>query len=894
MARFPVVRHVLKPVKTITFAAKFETYQIFIEKKMSKNLVIVESPAKAKTIEKILGSDFTVRSSMGHIRDLERKGLAIEIENDFHPNYVITEDKKRLVNELRQAVKTHQEVWLATDEDREGEAISWHLCEVLGLDERTTKRIVFREITKPAILKAVTQPRNVDMNLVNAQQARRVLDRLVGFELSELLWRKVKTGLSAGRVQSVAVKLVVVREREIQRFNSTPFFKIEANFLVPNAQGKNVLLKAESPQRFEEEDGAYSFLKRCVGANYNIQKIEVKPSKRKPAAPFTTSTLQQEASRKLGFSVSRTMSNAQRLYESGHITYMRTDSTNLSELAIQDIATQIKTNYGDRYSHIRRYKVGKESAQEAHEAIRPTYIDKTIVTDDRDQQRLYELIWKRTIASQMADAELERTLVDVGISTVKEAKLVAEGEVIKFDGFLKVYLESKDEDDEDAKGVLPPLSVGQALNFDKMTATQRYTRPPARFTEAALVKQLEEQGIGRPSTYAPTIAKIMEENRGYVVKESREGMPRSFQILTLSNLGKIATTVGNEMTGASKGHLFPTDMGILVVDFLDKHFDEVMDYKFTANVEDELDNIAEGKSRWTKMIGDFYFPFHENVEKTRTEAERVSGERMLGKDPVTGRTILVRMGKFGPVAQIGAPDELEEGEKPQYANLKKTQSIETIGINDALDLFQLPKNLGEFEGQDLVVGVGRFGPYVKFGEAFVSIPRNEDALALTQERAIELVLEKRAAEAPVFEYEGLPITKGTGRFGDFIKWNSMFINIPRKYNLDSLTFEEAAELIEAKRDKEANRYIKQFPELKADIENGRWGPFIRFGKSMITPKIDGKKMSPEAIAALTEAEVKAIIEIEHPDAFAPKVKKTPAAKPATAKPAVKKATPKKK
>lgn len=867
---------------------------------MKKNLVIVESPAKAKTIEKILGQDFTVKSSMGHIRDLEKKGLAIDIENNFTPKYVITPEKAKLVSELKQFVKQHNEVWLATDEDREGEAISWHLCKVLGLDERTTKRIVFREITKPAILKAVEMPRQVDMNLVNAQQARRVLDRLVGFELSELLWKKIKGGLSAGRVQSVAVKLVVEREREIQKFEAKPFFKIEAVFNVPNAQGRVVKLKAESPQKFDTEGGATEFLKRCIGAIYQIQNIEVKPSKRKPAAPFTTSTLQQEASRKLGFSVSRTMSTAQRLYEAGHITYMRTDSTNLSEVAISAIAQQITKEYGAQYSQVRRFKVGKESAQEAHEAIRPTYIEKQNVSDDRDQQRLYELIWKRTIASQMSDAELERTLVDIGISTLKEAKLMAEGEVIKFDGFLKVYLESKDEEDEDAKGVLPPLSIGQKLDFDLMTATERFTRPPARFTEAALVKQLEEQGIGRPSTYAATIAKIMEENRGYVVKETREGTPREFKILTLSPKGTISQKTSSENVGGAKGHLFPTDMGMLVVDFLDKYFDRIMNYQFTAQVENELDDVADGKRRWTEMIRTFYFPFHQEVEKTKDEAERVSGERALGYDPETGMTVLVRMGKYGPVAQIGAPDELEEGQKPQYANLKKTQSIETINLSEALELFALPKNLGDFEGHEVSVAVGRYGPYIKFNDAFISMPKNEDPLSISMERAVELILEKRAADAPVFMYQNLPVTKGVGRFGAFIKWNDLYINIPTRYNLDTLTYEQAAELIEAKEAKEANRYLLEFPDLKVTVENGRWGPFVRFGKKMMNLKTaDGKRMTNEEAAKLTLEQVKAVVEAEVPNAFAAKetkakVKKEPAPKEATAAKTTKKATTKKK
>ncbi len=871
---------------------------------MSKNLVIVESPAKAKTIEKILGADFTVKSSMGHVRDLEKGDLGIDIQNNFKPSYIVTPDKAKIVKELKEQAKKHSEVWLATDEDREGEAISWHLCKVLGLDERITKRIVFREITKPAILKAVQNPRTIDLALVDAQQARRVLDRLVGYELSELLWRKIKGGLSAGRVQSVAVKLVVEREREIQGFQTKPFFRIEAQFAVPNG-ARVVTLHAASPEKFDEQGAAEDFLKRCIGANYTIDKIEVKPFKRKPTAPFTTSTLQQEASRKLGFSVNRTMQNAQRLYEQGHITYMRTDSTNLSELAIADIAAEIEKSYGKNYVQTRRYKTGKESAQEAHEAIRPTYIERRIASEQRDEQRLYELIWKRAIASQMADAELERTVVDINISTFNSASqinksvtgkrtapLVAEGEALKFDGFLKVYLESRDEEDEDAKGILPPLSVGQVLDFSEMTATERFTRPPARFTEASLVKQLEEQGIGRPSTYAPTITKIMEENRGYVIKDTRDGVQRTFVVLKLDKKGAIKKETSSEITGAAKNHLFPTDMGMLVVDFLDKHFEQIMNYGFTAGVENQLDDIADGKRNWAEMMGKFYFPFHEDVEKTRAEAERASGERILGVDPVSGRTVLVRMAKFGPVAQIGAAGELEESDKPQYANLKPGQSLETIELAQALKLFDLPRSLGEHAGQEVTVGIGRFGPYVKFGDTFVSIPKGEDPLSIPLDRAVELWEAKMKAEAPVFTYQEKPITKGSGRFGPFIKWNDMYINVPKKYDLETLTLDQAAELIDAKSVKESQRYIHQWDAEKILVENGRWGPFIRFNKkNMIQLKQEGKKLTAEEAATLTLDQVKKIIEAEIPDAFKKKTAapKTAVAKSATAKTAAPKA-----
>ncbi|HRF42148.1 MAG TPA: type I DNA topoisomerase [Saprospiraceae bacterium] len=588
---------------------------------MSKNLLIVESPAKAKTIEKFLGKDFTVKSSFGHVRDLEKGDGAVEVENNFRPRYVVTPDKTKVVRELREWVKKVDEVWLATDEDREGEAISWHLCEVLGLDERQTKRIVFREITKPAIQAAIQKPRALDINLVNAQQARRVLDRLVGYDLSGILWKKIKGGLSAGRVQSVAVKLIVEREREINEFQTTPFFKVEAIFDVPNGQGKTVALEAESPVRYDAENDARTFLEKCNGAAFRISDIEVKPVKRSPAAPFTTSTLQQEASRKLGFSVNRTMSVAQRLYEAGHITYMRTDSINLSETAIAAIAQVVENQYGAQYSQTRRFKNKVANAQEAHEAIRPTYAEKQNVSGDRDEQRLYELIWKRTIASQMADALLEKTIVSIGISTIPDGSLQAVGEVLKFDGFLKVYLEGKDEEEEETKGMLPPLKVSQMLDLNQMTATQRYTKPPARYSEAALVKKLEELGIGRPSTYAPTISKIMEEGRGYVVKESREGVQRAYTVLTLQK-GAIRSESRTENTGAVKNVLFPTDMGITVIEFLDEHFKEVMNYRFTAGIEQQFDDIASTGRDWTAMMRDFYMPFQKLVEKTAENAER--------------------------------------------------------------------------------------------------------------------------------------------------------------------------------------------------------------------------------------------------------------------------------
>ncbi len=836
---------------------------------MPKNLLIVESPAKAKTIEKFLGKDFVVKSSYGHIRDLPKNELGVDVEHNYTPKYEIPPDKRKVVKELKEWVSKVDEVWLATDEDREGEAISWHLCQVLGLDEKRTKRIVFNEITKPAIQQAIQQPRVLDLFLVDAQQARRILDRLVGYELSELLWKKIKGKLSAGRVQSVAVKLIVEREREINAFTPTPFFKISALFNVAGQNGKTTTLKADAPQQFEDEQGAKAFLEKCIGATYTIDNIEVKPSRRKPAPPFTTSTLQQEASRKLGFSVSRTMRVAQQLYEAGFITYMRTDSTNISELALAAIAQEIEKQFGKNYVHVRRYKSKKALAQEAHEAIRPTYIEKQQIPGDRDQQRLYELIWKRTVASQMAEAELERTIATIGISTHPEAKLVAEGEVLKFDGFLKVYLESSDDDEEsETKGMLPPLQIGQILELEEMTALERFTRPPARYSEASLVSKLEELGIGRPSTYAPTISKIMEPNRGYVVKESREGEERQYTILKLAD-DHIEKQTATEITGAVKNRLFPTDMGMIVTDFLEQNFADIMDYGFTAEIEGRFDQIAEGKIEWHKMVDEFYKQFHQDVVHTLETSARATGERVLGKDPESGRTVIVRMTRFGrPAVQIGIPEELAEGEKPRYANLNPNQSIETITLEDALKLFSLPKHLGTWKGKDVSVGIGRYGPFVKYGDKFVSIPRKQDPHELTLEDALKLIEEKEAADAPIGTYKGLPITKGKGRFGPFLKWNDMYVNVPKKYDFDNITIEQAHELIEAKIKKEANRYIQQWEKEGISIENGRWGPFIRYKKKSIAlPRKDGKKLTAEEAAELTLDEVKQIIEAALPGTF---------------------------
>ncbi len=847
---------------------------------MAKKLLIVESPAKAKTIEKFLGGDFAVKSSYGHIRDLEKgNDLGVDVDNGYVPNYVIPPDKHKTVKELKAAASKVEEVWLATDEDREGEAISWHLCEVLGLDARNAKRIVFHEITKPAIQQAIKNPRFLDINLVNAQQARRVLDRLVGWELSGLLWKKVKGQLSAGRVQSVAVKLIVERERDIQEFKITPYFRITADFLAPNAQGKQVNFRAESPERFADAGGAEAFLQKCVQAAFAVNNIDVRPTLRRPAAPFTTSTLQQEASRKLGFSVKRTMSVAQGLYEQGFITYMRTDSTSLSELALQAISNEVVKQYGQRYQKTRRYKTKSSSAQEAHEAIRPTYVENATAGGNRDEERLYDLIWKRTMASQMADAELEKTTVDIGISTQPDAKLVAEGEVLKFDGFLKVYFESTDDDEEEKQGMLPPLKVGQQLQLDNLTATERFTRPPARFTEAALVKKLEELGIGRPSTYAPTITKIMEANRGYVVKDSRPGEERQFQVLTLKN-NQISKSKSSEVTGTTKNVLYPTDMGMIVSDFLDEYFKNIMDYGFTAGIEEKFDHIAEGKIDWAKVIDQFYRPFHQDVEKTLAEADRASGERILGADPETGRTILVRMSRLGkPVVQIGTGDELKEGEKPKYANLKPGTTLETVTYEEALASFALPRTLGAIDGEEITVNAGRFGPYVKIGDLFVSIPRNEDPFEINLDRAVELIKAKREADKPLGYYKEQPITKGKGRFGPFLKWTDLYVNVPARVNFEAISEKQAVELIEAKIEKEANRYIQLWPEENISIENGRWGPFIRFGKKPVNlPKMDGAKMTVDQARTLSLEDVKAIIEKEMPGAFKQKAPAKKAAK----------------
>ena len=847
---------------------------------MSKNLLIVESPAKAKTIEKILWQDFQVNSCYGHIRDLEKAGMGIDIENDFQPRYIVPEEKKKVVRELKSLAKNSDEVWLATDEDREGEAISWHLCEVLGLDPNSTKRIVFHEITKPAIEDAVTNPRTVNMDLVMAQQARRVLDRIVGFELSPVLWRKISTSnknLSAGRVQSVAVRLIAEREREINAFQPVSHFKIEGLFTADDITGKSVTFKAEGNKQTGADD-AEAFLNGCIGADYTVTDVRVKPGKRSPAPPFTTSTLQQEASRKLGYGVGKTMLIAQKLYENGHITYMRTDSVSLSDTARRDISRTISNLYGDRYQQSRTFKNRNESAQEAHEAIRPTSAKATTVKDP-EWQKLYELIWKRTIASQMADAELEKTTINIEISTNKE-QLTATGEVLKFDGFLKVYREDKDEDDqeESSEGMLPPMTVGQALPLSELRATERFSRPQPRYTEASLVKKLEELGIGRPSTYAPTISTI--QKREYVEKRDKDGTQRAYSVLVLKD-EHINKRQESEITGAEKAKLFPTDLGLLVTDFLIQYFDDIMDYGFTAKIEEEFDEVADGKLQWNEMIEEFYVPFKKDVNKTIETAERVKGERVLGADPESGKPVVARMARYGPIIQIGSADEEE---KPRFAKVPVGQSIETITLEEALTLFKLQDSMGSYEGKELSVNVGRFGPYIKWGDDFISIPRGTDLKAVDAERAIGYIKAKQEADAPIGEYDNKPITKGTGRFGPFIKWDGLFINVPRRYDFQNLTQDEMNELIEAKLAKEADRYIQRWEGEKISVENARWGPVIKFGKKTISlpKKADGTRPTAEEAAAMTLEQVKKLIEAEVPDAFAkktrPPTKKTPVRK----------------
>jgi len=779
---------------------------------MAKNLLIVESPGKVKTIEGYLGSDFTVKSSYGHIRDLVKSDDAIDTANNFAQKYEVPADKKQVVSELKKLAKAADMVWLASDEDREGEAISWHLFDTLELKDATTKRIVFHEITKPAILRAIETPRKIDYNLVNAQQARRVLDRLVGFELSPVLWKKVKPSLSAGRVQSVAVRLIVDREREINKFKSEAAFKVTAIF----GKGKEAF-KAELPERFGKQEDAEKFLRDCIKADFDIKSLETRPAKRSPAAPFTTSTLQQEASRKLGYSVSRTMQVAQKLYEAGFITYMRTDSVNLSDTALNGAAQEIITAYGNKYHQQRQYKTKNASAQEAHEAIRPTYFGQHTIKGDPGEMRLYELIWKRAIASQMSEALFEKTTAKISISTRKE-ELVANGEVMKFDGFLKVYLESSDEEEENLQdgenAILPPLTKGQRLALQEMSATERFSRPPARYTEAALVKKLEELGIGRPSTYAPTISTI--QNRGYVVKEERDGRQRAFRVLTLKG-DKITNNEKTENTGAEKGKLFPTDIGAVVNDFLVQYFQDIVDFNFTATVEKQFDDIAQGLTEWTEMIRSFYTPFHKEVESTIQTADKATGERELGVHPENGKKVSVRIGRYGPFVQVGdTPTDDDKENKPLYASLRNGQSIETITLEEGLELFKLPKRVGVFEDKDMTVAIGKFGPYIRHNNAFYSLPKDIDPHIVTEDRAIEIVLEKRKKDAEklikAFD-EDATVKVLNGRYGPYIEFGKLNVKIPKGKEPKDLTFEECKELA-AVAEKEPPKKGKKFVKKK--------------------------------------------------------------------------------
>ncbi len=827
---------------------------------MAKNLVIVESPAKAKTIEKFLGPDFQVESSYGHIADLPSKEIGVDVENGFKPKYEVSPDKKALVAKLFALSKKAETVWLASDEDREGEAISWHLSEELKLDKTKTKRIVFHEITKTAILKAIENPREIDYNLVNAQQARRVLDRLVGYELSPVLWRKIKGGLSAGRVQSVSVRLIVEREREIQNFKATATYSVVAEFVTE--AGKS--FKAKLPKNFNTKKEAEDFLSKNIGSNYKVADLETKPTKKSPTGPFTTSTLQQEAARKLYLPVGITMQLAQRLYEAGLITYMRTDSVNLSKDAMEAAQAEIIRSYGKEFSKPRTFVNKSKGAQEAHEAIRPTDMSRHTVDIDRDQARLYDLIWKRTLASQMSDAELERTNVKIEANNHTEI-FTAAGEVIKFEGFLKVYLEGNDEDDEEQEGMLPAMKVNEKLQNNYITATERFSRAAARYTEASLVKKLEELGIGRPSTYAPTISTII--NRSYVEKGTLEGQERNYSQLTLQ-AGKVSDKLLKENTGSDKGKFVPTDIGTIVTDFLVKNFGNILDYNFTAKVEQDFDEIAEGNKNWSKMMQEFYDKFHPNVKDVAENADRESGERILGKHPETGKIVLVRLGKFGPIAQIGDADD----EEKKFASLRAEQNIGNINLEEALNLFLLPKNLGSYQGEEVEVAIGRYGPFVRFGKVFVSLPRGEEPLDVTLERAQVIIDEKMLADAPIAVYKGEGVQKGTGRFGPFIKWNGTFINVSKKYNFDNLSQQDIEELIEDKLQKNIDKVLHNWETEGILVEKARWG------RSVITKGKIKIELSKDVDATkLTLVQVQEMIE-----------KKAPAKKVAAKKVPVKK------
>ena len=803
---------------------------------MAKNLVIVESPAKAKTIEKFLGNDFKVASSFGHISDLPSKDLGVDVEGDFKPKYEVSKDKKTVVKNLKDLANKSETIWLASDEDREGEAIAWHLFRLLNLKESNTKRIVFNEITKSAIQKAIDNPRSIDYNLVDAQQARRVLDRIVGYELSPVLWRKIKSGLSAGRVQSVSVRLIVEKEREIKGFNSESSYRIDAEFITKN--GKN--LKAKLEKTFDNKDNAQSFLKKNIGSSFSVESLEKKPLKKSPSAPFTTSTLQQEASRKLYFSVSKTMTVAQRLYESGLITYMRTDSVNLSNLAKDSAKDHIVKNYGNQYSSSKSYKTKSKGAQDAHEAIRPT--DFSMIGDniaDNDQKRLYQLIWKKTIASQMTDASLEKTNVKIKSSN-HEILFTSTGQVVKFDGFLKVYSEAKGDGVEEDNSILPKIDLNEDLKFTYIRANQRFSRPPFRYTEASLVKKLEDLGIGRPSTYAPTISTI--QNRGYVEKGTVEGENRDYIQLILEN-NEISENTLQEKVGSDKGKLVPTDIGMIVTDFLINHFENIMDYNFTASVEEDFDNIADGKQEWTSMMKEFYKKFHPVVEDVSKNAERESGKRILGAHPENKKEVSVRLGKFGPMIQVGT---VEDEEKPVFASLPPEMQIESVTLEEALDLFSLPRELGEYNNETLLANNGRYGPYVKYGKKFVSIPKGKSPLSISIEEAVELIKIKEKSEAPIYSYEGLDVQKGKGKFGPFIKWNNMFINVGKKYDWDNLSENDIIELIEDKKKKEKEKLIHNWAEENIRVEKGKWGKiYIIKGKirKELSKTIDPKELT---------------------------------------------------
>lgn len=838
---------------------------------MSKNLVIVESPAKAKTIQKYLGKDFEVKSSFGHIRDLPKKGMGIDLSN-FNPDYEVSADKKKLVTELKAAVKRADMVWLASDEDREGEAIAWHLAEELKLKPENRKRIVFHEITKNAILKSIENPRDIDQNLVNAQQARRVLDRIVGFEMSPVLWKKVKPGLSAGRVQSVAVRLIVEREKEIREFVPKASFKLDGIFL--NKSGQEIAAKLKKD--FAREEEAEKFLEQSKTAEFKVLNVETKPGTRSASAPFTTSTLQQEASSRLGYNVTNTMRLAQRLYEEGYITYMRTDSVNLSQEAIEGAKKQIVSEYGADYSAPRNYTTKSASAQEAHEAIRPTdFAVKSI--GDAQLNRLYQLIYRRTLASQMANAKIEKTVIEIGNAKLPQ-HFEAQGEVIIFDGFLKAYgiVKTEDEDEENNEKLLPKVKVGEVLEYKKITATEKFTRPSARYTEAGLVKKLEELGIGRPSTYAPTIQTI--QNREYVDKREIEPQTREVVKISLAK-DNIKKEVLEEKFGGDKNKFVPTDTGEVVSDFLTDNFKEILDYGFTARVEESFDEIANGDQKWKQMMTDFYSKFHPRIEDVEENADRATGDRLLGVDPKTGKNVHARIGRFGAMIQIG---ETEDEEKPIFASLMTGQNIATITFEEALELFRLPFDLKEVDGQPVSVGVGRFGPYVKWGETFISIPKGEDPLSVDQKRAEEIINEKKIADAPIATYKGEPVTKGSGRFGPFIKYKDIFVNVPKRYDFENLSQSDINELIDAKLEKEANRYIQQWEKEKISIENGRWGPFVKFGKGMfkIPKKADDTKYEADELKEVSLDEVKKWITDQDPKAFAEK--KKPAAKKAAA------------